>query len=267
MACPYAKRVNPLNGSMANANWIRMTYDPDKHHRRSIRLKGYDYSRPAWYYVTICAFERQFLFGEILRDQMHPSVMGEIARKCWNEIPQHFPRAALDVSVVMPNHLHGILIIGGETLVNAVRTGTPRRARGAGHGIPLQSQRRAAAFGQPVPGSLAVMLGQYKQAVTRRVEAVNGAADAAKSYGHAVACPKGMPWNARTNARRKASAINIWHKNYYEHIIQNERELNRIREYICTNPLRWRYDVENPDCDSEAADDIEELLEAEDDEL
>jgi putative transposase len=230
-----------------------MPYDPKEHHRRSIRLKGYDYASPGWYYLTICTFERQFLFGEIVRDQMRPSVIGEIARECWNEIPQHFPRATLDVSVVMPNHLHGILILGEEV--------------GARHGVP---PRRAAAFGQPVPGSLAVIVGQFKQAVTRRVEAQRGAAAAAQLYGHATAWPRDMPWHARTSeqgASRQRPALEIWHKNYYEHVIDNEKDLQRIREYICTNPLRWRYDVENPDCDSSAADDIEELLEAEDDEL
>ena len=236
-----------------------MQCDPKKHHRRSIRLKGYDYSSPGWYYLTICTFEGEFLFGKMIRDQMHPSAIGVIVRDCWSEIPQHFPSAALDVSVVMPNHVHGILIIEGT------RTGTPRRAPGASHGMPVQSPRRLAAFGQPVPGSLATMVGQFKQAVTRRVEARHDAAVAAESYGHATACPPGLPWHARTIASGKP--LHIWHENYYEHIIRNEKELNRIREYICTNPLRWPYDVENPNCESEAADDVEELLAADDDEL
>ncbi len=241
---------------------IEMPYDPKKHHRRSIRLKGYDYSGPGWYYLTICTFERQFLFGEIVRNQMHPSLIGVIVQDCWNEIPQHFPSTALDVSVVMPNHLHGILIIEGT------RTGTPRGAQGACRGMPVQPPRPAA-FGQPVPGSLATMVGQFKQAVTLRVEAHRAAdvsaAGSAASYGHATACPQGMPWHARTTAG--GAPAHIWHENYYEHIIRNEKELNRIREYICTNPLRWPYDIENPACESEAADDIEELLAADDDEL
>ena len=235
-----------------------MPYDPRNHHRRSIRLKGYDYACPGWYYLTICTFERQFLFGEIVRSQMHPSIIGTIARECWNEIPKHFPRTALDVAVVMPNHLHGILIINGE----AIGTGTTRRAQGACRNMPVQ-RPRLAAFGQPVPGSLATMLGLFKQAVTRRLEARQAPElSAADSYGHDTASP-GMPWHPRTNRNRP----HIWHENYYEHIIRNEKELNRIREYICNNPLRWPYDVENPACKSEVADDIEELLAADDDEL
>src|SRR5208282_5253188 len=151
-----------------------MPYDPKKHHRRSIRLKGYDYSGPGWYYLTICAFERQFLFGEIVRNQMRPSLIGAIVQDCWSEIPRHFPSAALDVSVVMPNHFHGIRVINRKPPVDpsrTIRTGTPRRAQGACRGMPVQPPNRPPAFGQPVPGSLAVMVGQFKQAVTRGVEA------------------------------------------------------------------------------------------------
>jgi REP element-mobilizing transposase RayT len=209
-----------------------MTYDPEKHHRRSIRLKGYDYASPGWYYVTICTYERQFLFGEIVRDQMRPSTVGTIAQECWNEIPRHFPCTALDVSVVMPNHLHGILVIEGR---KGHAMACPYRPY---HGMPSQPTQPLAAFGKPVPGSLATIVGLLKQAVTRRAK-----------------------------AESPSELAHVWHNNYYEHIIRNEKELNRIREYICTNPLRWRYDVENPACDSEAADDIEELLAADDDEL
>ncbi|MFZ0959615.1 MAG: transposase [Terriglobia bacterium] len=196
-----------------------MPYDPKKHHRRSIRLKGYDYSGPGWYYLTICAFERQFLFGEIVRSQMRPSNIGTIAQECWNEIPKYFPRAALDVSVVMPNHFHGVLIINGEP-IGPSRTGTPRRAQGACHGMPVQPvdgmavQSPRPAFGQPVSGSLATIVGQFKQAVTRRVES-SAAVEAAESpqspesYGHATACPKGMPWHARTTAG--GMPAHIWH--------------------------------------------------------
>jgi REP element-mobilizing transposase RayT len=231
-----------------------MPYDPKKHHRRSIRLKGYDYAGPGWYYLTICTFEREFLFGDIVEDQMRPSMIGAIAQECWNEIPQHFAHAALDVSVVMPNHLHGIIIIGGEV--------------GARHGVPVQSPRHAAAFGKPVPGSLATMVGLFKQAVTKRVGARHDAAVAAESYGQATTGSEGMPWHDRTiprGAPPESVPAHIWHENYYEHIIRNEEELDRIREYICTNPLRWPYDVENPGCSREAADDIEEVLGIDDD--
>ena len=222
-----------------------MKYDPKMHHRRSIRLDGYDYASPGWYYLTICTYDREFLFGEIVRHQMHLSEIGAIAQECWYEIPQHFRRASLDVSIVMPNHLHGIVIIGVGAH-HGDHTGTPWRAPTK----PSEGTRRAltksgvpvrgAAFGKPVPGSLATMVGLFKQAVTRGVGA---------RHGVPVQDPHGVP-------------VHIWHENYYEHIIRDEKELNRIREYIRTNPLRWGYDVENPACDREAADDIEAILDS-----
>jgi REP element-mobilizing transposase RayT len=167
---------------------------------------------------------------------MHLSEIGAIVEECWNEIPQHFHRASLDVSGVMPNHLHGIVIIGVGAH-HGDRTGTPWRAPSSS-----RAPSRAAAFGKPVPGSLATMVGLFKQAVTRCVRARLG-----------------------TVRERHGVPIHIWHENYYEHVIRNEKELNRIREYIRTNPQRWPDDVQNPSCDREAADDIEEILDADED--
>ncbi len=216
-----------------------MKYDPQKHHRRSVRLKRYDYAIPGWYYLTICTHEREFLFGEIVESQMRPTELGAIAHECWNEIPEHFRRAALDVSIVMPNHLHGIIVIGRDT--PSGRTGTPWRAPTESlspHGrdtpwrVPTAARREA--FGKPGSGSLATIMRLFKQAVTVRARAHLRA-------GH------GLP-------------LQVWQENYYEHIIRNEDELNRIREYICNNPLRWPYDPENPARHSDAVDDMEDIL-------
>ncbi len=193
-----------------------MKYDPKIHHRRSIRLKGYNYANPGWYFVTACTYQRKLLFGDVIQGQMRPSVIGSIVRECWNEIPQHFPTSQLDVSIVMPNHLHGIILIG---------PGTPWRPR---TDAPVE------AFGKPAPASLATFMRLFKQAVTVRARAVVGTC-------HDV--PQ-----------------QIWHENYYEHIIRNEDELNRIREYICDNPSRWPYDPENPERRADAVDEIEDIL-------
>jgi hypothetical protein len=158
---------------------IEMTSDPKKYHRRSVRLKGYDYASPGWYYVTICTHGRNFLFGEIVESQMRPSRAGDIAQECWNEIPRHCPRATLDVSVVMPNHLHGIIVIGGD--MPTKRTGTPWRAptkpaSSPGRDTPWRVRTREA-FGKPVPGSLATLMRLFKQAVTVRARAHARACD------------------------------------------------------------------------------------------
>ncbi len=88
-----------------------MNYDPKKHHRSSIRLQGYDYRQAGFYYVTICCYQRQCLFGEIVNGVMQPNLMGETVVAVWNRLTQHFPFIELDAFVLMPNHVHGIIVI------------------------------------------------------------------------------------------------------------------------------------------------------------
>ena len=88
-----------------------MKYNPEKHHRRSIRLKNYDYASSGAYFVTIVTHGRQCLFGQIVDGQMRLNEWGAIAERCWMEIPQHYPYVILDAFVIMPNHIHGIIIL------------------------------------------------------------------------------------------------------------------------------------------------------------
>jgi putative transposase len=88
-----------------------MTYDPEKHHRRSIRLKGYDYTQPGAYFITICTQGRECLFGEIIDGEMHLNEAGQIVVQTWQDLPNHISNVQLDAFVVMPNHVHGIIII------------------------------------------------------------------------------------------------------------------------------------------------------------
>ncbi|MTI85539.1 MAG: hypothetical protein FH756_16995 [Firmicutes bacterium] len=88
-----------------------MTYNPDIHHRRSIRLPGYEYSRPGSYFITVCTQDRKCLFGRITNDNMILNKYGKIANDIWFEIPVHFPHVQLDEFIVMPNHIHGIIAI------------------------------------------------------------------------------------------------------------------------------------------------------------
>ena len=85
---------------------MKSKFDPQKHHRRSIRLKGYDYSQTGAYYVTIVTFHRDCLFGEIVDGEMYLNEYGEIVQKWWDEIPIHFPNVELGAFVIMPNHVH-----------------------------------------------------------------------------------------------------------------------------------------------------------------
>jgi REP element-mobilizing transposase RayT len=89
-----------------------VTFDPDKHHRRSIRIKGYDYSRAGAYFVTICTHGRECLFGEIMDGEMRLNDAGQAAQAEWVRLPERFQSIELDEFVIMPNHLHGIILVG-----------------------------------------------------------------------------------------------------------------------------------------------------------
>ena len=88
-----------------------MPYDPQRHHHRSIRLKGYDYTQPGAYFVTLVTYQRECLFGEISAGKMQPSANGMRVAYYWEQIPEHFPSASLDEWIIMPNHLHGIILL------------------------------------------------------------------------------------------------------------------------------------------------------------
>jgi len=95
-----------------------MKYNPDIHHRHSIRLKGYDYSQPGAYFLTIVTHQRQCLFGENFNGKMKLNECGEITSQFWMEIPKHYPHASFDEFVIMPNHIHGIIILNDVGVQN-----------------------------------------------------------------------------------------------------------------------------------------------------
>lgn len=123
--------------------------------RRHLRLQGWDYTSPGWYFLTLCTQNMRSVFGTVVHGCMVLNASGTIADQCWREIPAHFPRAVLDEFVVMPNHLHGLL-----------------RLVGAAAG----PDRALEAFGKPVAGSVPTILRSYKSAVTRALERGHGRA-------------------------------------------------------------------------------------------
>jgi hypothetical protein len=112
-----------------------MPYDPERHHRRSIRLKGYDYSQAGAYAVTLVSHEREGLFGEIVDGQMALNAVGEVIAATWRWLAVRYPYVALDAWVVMPNHLHGIIVLAGDD----------RRGEEAGGEVSLPRQGDAPA--------------------------------------------------------------------------------------------------------------------------
>ena len=131
-----------------------MKHDPDKRHRRSIRLKGYDYSGAGAYFVTICAQNRECLFGDIVDKEIYLNDAGIMVRNIWHKIPEHFPHADIDEFIVMPNHVHGIIVIYPN-------------GRGMACHAPTQRQ-----FAKPIAGSLSTIVGSLKSAITRQINQI-----------------------------------------------------------------------------------------------
>ena len=134
-----------------------MKFDPQKHHRRSIRLKEYDYAQLGGYFVTLVTYHRDLLFGEIANVEMHLNGFGKIADECWRAIPDHFLNVKLGVYVIMPNHVHGIIVINE----NAAATNSSPSV-GARHASPLPPHGVK-------PKSIGAIVGSFKSAVTKRV--------------------------------------------------------------------------------------------------
>jgi putative transposase len=202
-----------------------MPDQPQIYHRRSIRLKGYDYTQPGAYFVTLVTQEREFLFGKIDCGEMQLSSIGLVAQTEWLRLTRRFQHVELDEFVVMPNHVHGIVVIidrgrgtgiSDEEEVTAVHPRAPTIER----------------FGMPVPGSIPTILRSYKSLVTQRAQWI--------SRGTGM-IPLGL--NPPIDPRAPTT---VWQRNYYEHVIRDEAEWDRIREYIRENPRRWSEDRENP---------------------
>jgi REP element-mobilizing transposase RayT len=126
-----------------------MGFDPDIHHRRSVRLRDYDYSGAGAYFVTICVANRECLFGETADGVMRMNDAGLAVAECWQAVPDHFPQVELDEFVVMPNHLHGIIVID--------RRDTACRAQ------------VEESFSRPISGSLPTIIRSFKSAATKRI--------------------------------------------------------------------------------------------------
>ncbi|MCX6244877.1 MAG: transposase [Bacteroidetes bacterium] len=178
-------------------------FDPEKHHRRSIRLKGYDYTTPGAYFVTICASDRGDFFGTTdncrggSRTRPYLNDFGKIVEYTWMDLARHNPRISLDVYMIMPDHFHGIIMI--NRVEPAMMDENATIVVGAGPG-PAPTKR--------IHG-LPEIVRQFKTFSARRINELRGS--------------PGKP---------------VWQRNYYEHIIRPGNEIERIRDYIRKNPRR-----------------------------
>ncbi|HEY9867056.1 MAG TPA: transposase [Candidatus Obscuribacterales bacterium] len=197
-----------------------MPYNPQIHHRRSIRLKGYDYTQPGGYFVTICTKEKQCLFGDIVQRKMRFNSLGAIAFNTWQQIAEKFSHVELDYFIIMPNHIHGILIFN-EIIADPQSPVGAKRAVSL-HQTSLSEQEISSKSTQrphgAAPKSLGAVVGWYKSSVSKSINRI------CNNSGQGL----------------------IWQRDYYEEIIRDETALNTIRKYIIENPLRWEDDPEHP---------------------
>jgi REP element-mobilizing transposase RayT len=173
-----------------------MRYTPQDHHRQSIRLKDYDYSQAGAYFITICTYRRKCLFGNIANGAMEPNHFGIIIQETWDALPLHYQYIRLDEFVVMPNHVHGIIIFLDDLDMNVGAGLKPAPTRR--HGLP---------------------------------EIVRGF----KSFS-----------SRSINQLRQSPGSPVWQRNYYEHVIRSQDDLDQARQYILNNPAKWSEDRENP---------------------
>jgi len=185
-----------------------MAFDFERRSRRTIRLKGYDYSLPGKYFITICTLNRECWLGEIRNRKMTVSPVGEIVRREWLHTSIVREEIELDTFVIMPNHLHGIISI-------RMRRGDP-----PGRPREIDNKNGASQRGAPTtptlkPNTIGAIVGQFKSNATKKIREST--------------CP-GF----------------FWQRNYYEHILQNESELPKLKKYILANPENWSKDQDNP---------------------
>ena len=193
-----------------------MKYDRNKHHRRSIRLKGYDYSQPGAYFVTICVDRRQCLFGDVVGGQMVLNQYGMVVADTYQWLCDRYPYLYTDEWIVMPNHFHAIMVIADKS-----RTDTNKPCRGVLRNAPtINKQQTDNNSSNPITKRkpLGRLIGAFKTVSTKKI-----------------------------NILRDAPGTKLWQRNYYEHIIRNQDAMDKIRHYIVNNPISWSIDQLHPD--------------------
>ncbi len=194
-----------------------MVYNPEIHHRRSIRLPGYDYSQPGYYFITVCTQMRQCLFGKIENGRMILNDAGQMIGRWWNELKNKYANIEIDEYVVMPNHCHGIINIVG--IVGADPCVCPDNNPGE-----QMKKRTGEHAGSPLPNSSPRKWTIYKMVQWFKTMTTN-------EYIRNVKRNHWEPFEGK-----------LWQRNYYEQIIRDEISLRRIREYIVNNPYQWQND-------------------------
>jgi putative transposase len=231
---------------------MTVRYDPDLHHRRSIRLKAFDYTSAGAYFITICTQDRACLFGDVADGQVRLNAAGRMVGAVWSELPGHYPGVEVDAFIVVPTHVHGIIVLVGAGPRACPDDAGPRAC-------PDQADARRQT-GQPQ--GVAPTIAPGPRACPNQVASPNAIGDRPPRPGQ----PRGVAptmsladvvhrFKTLTTKRYTAGvhqsqwpafAGRLWQRNYFEHIVRDAADLDRIRQYIEDNPARWAEDPDNP---------------------
>ncbi len=212
-----------------------MKYDPKKHHRRSIRLKGYDYASPGAYFVTICVQGGECLLGQVVNGAVRLNRFGRVADGFWNAVPPHFARGdaqtiAVDAHVTMPNHVHAIIVIHDQPELVPMASPVPNSPPGDEGSDPDSGETGRDTQGGETQGGETPPL---RSTVER------------PALGQIVAYYK-YQTTKLANEMRAMPGVRFWQRNYWEHVIRDERSYQRIVRYVAENPARWVQDQLHP---------------------
>ena len=215
------------------------TYNPNIHHRRSIRLKGYNYSQAGLYFITLCCQDRACLFGEIENGKMKLNIYGQIAWQEWQATEIIRNNTALHEFIVMPNHIHGIIEIlfhhKGEEIDQAIDSKDKIHKKSAGNEGELPFAPAAATamekFKSPSQTIGAIIRG-YKIATIKKIKDTILNSGSTGEFQFA-------PTEIAPTEEIIQLDFKIWQRNYYEHIIRDEKSYHAISEYIINNPAKW----------------------------
>ena len=196
-----------------------MTLFRNKYRAESIRLRHWDYSSDGYYFVTICTKYMENYFGEIKNGTMGLNELGCLVAKCWKNIPSHFPHTKLDAWVVMPNHVHGIVIMKNDSVAEKNNI-----------------IHRRDAINRVSTGEL--IINKPAGGITGKHDPMGK-----KTLGEIIRWLKGR---CSFEIHKKYDEYFTWQTRFYDHIICNEKSLNEIREYIQNNPEKWDWDRNNP---------------------
>jgi putative transposase len=219
-----------------------VTYNPAIHHRRSIRLKGYDYTQCGAYFITIVTQGRECLFGRVINGNMQLNDAGQMVARWWEELANKYPHIIPDAAIVMPNHFHGIIVITDGPIDDDGDVGADLRVRpctdadhdqGTHTDVPLRVRPNTYAHDK---------MGAHTGAPLRSTDA---------GVSQIVQWFKTMTTNEYIRGVKTLGWTpfpgKLWQRNYYEHIIRDENAHHRIRHYIINNPAQWNADNENPE--------------------